>query len=292
MKELHSLSHGVSKASKALLVIGLLASLALASACSRDAQANPQAVDIASDTSSAPSVSESASVAVVGGGAGAAPAMVSVKQSGGDISVVGNSSVSVEPDLAILDMGIESIATTVAESRTQAAEAMAAVMGALAEKQIIDTDIRTTHFSIWPNYDYRSGAEGKIIDYRISNSIAVDVRDMKSLDAIVDSVIIAGGDDIRFRGISLTVETPSLLAPQLREDAIADAMAKAKHYADLSGVLLGDVTMIAEPSIVASSEPRYGAVAAQSSAAYFTPTRISPGEVEYSLSVNVSFDIR
>lgn len=68
------------------------------------------------------------------------------------ISVSGNGSVTVVPDLALLSLGVEVTRETVAEARSEAAEAMEAVRAALGRDGVEERDIATQYFNIFPQY--------------------------------------------------------------------------------------------------------------------------------------------
>ena len=69
--------------------------------------------------------------------------------------VSGTGEATAAPDLAILSMGVEALADTVSESRSQAAEAMAATIAALQEQGVALEDIQTRNFNISPRYTRR-----------------------------------------------------------------------------------------------------------------------------------------
>lgn len=69
--------------------------------------------------------------------------------------VSGTGEATAAPDLAILSMGVEALADTVSESRSQAADAMAATIAALQEQGVALVDIQTRTFNISPRYTRR-----------------------------------------------------------------------------------------------------------------------------------------
>ena len=71
------------------------------------------------------------------------------------ITVSGRGEASAAADLAILNLGVQTLADTVAEAREQAAAAMGRVFDVLKAKNIEDRDIQTSHFNINPRYTSR-----------------------------------------------------------------------------------------------------------------------------------------
>ncbi len=231
-----------------------------------------------------------------------APKMSAALSDEGTIWVTGEGKISVEPDLAVLNLGVEAMADTVSESRTSASAALDAIKEVLATNGIEDRDIQTRRFSIRPEYDWQEITENGLksskqvlIGYRVNNSLTVRVRDLDSVGTLIDDVITAGGDATRFNGIEFRVEDTSPLLSQLREEAVNDALAKARHFAELGEVELGRLIFISEPGAVAPGFDAYGfqtAALVESAYGYDRSTPISGGDIEVSLRVQVGYAIQ
>ena len=72
----------------------------------------------------------------------------------GGIRVSGTGTVSVEPDVAILQVGVEVFAGKVSTARSEASKAMDSVISVLKKEGVEEKDIQTTRFNIYPRYDY------------------------------------------------------------------------------------------------------------------------------------------
>lgn len=71
------------------------------------------------------------------------------------ILVTGSGEASAAPDLAVLNLGVEAFAKTVAEARSSAAVSMGQVTGVLKARNIAERDIQTRVFDISPRYTTR-----------------------------------------------------------------------------------------------------------------------------------------
>ena len=248
------------------------------------------------------------------------------------ILAVGSGRATSAPDLASLRLGVESLANTVGEARTTAAEAMTAVIASVKEDGVEEKDIQTGYFSIQPRYTGRevtrcidvetsdgdteqddAGQEGTnqegtkeqgdltpavgeecfqeyesvITGYQVSNSVTVIIRDLETIDDVIDGAVEAGGDNIRFNGLLFSLEDTSTLKVDARTAAVTDLKGRAEHLATLGGVGLGDLVYIAEvgridPPVV-RAEFALSKAAADFDGAVSTP--ISPGEVSIEVSV-------
>ncbi len=198
------------------------------------------------------------------------------------IWVTGEGKVSVEPDVVILDLGVEIRAPTVVEAQAEASKRMEAVLGELKAHGVLAKDIKTRRFTISPVRRWQDEEE-VLLGYQVSNMVSVKIRQLEAAGSIIDAVVEAGGDAIRINSIAFTVSDPKAYYAQAREKAMADAKEKAEKLADLADVILGDPIYISEGLGYVPRPLEFKAEAA--------PTPISPGEVEISVVVQVGYEI-
>ena len=232
---------------------------------------------------------------VQGGLVSASPSVQIATNQQVGIWVTGRGEVMVSPDLVLLTAGVEARATTVAEARVQAADAMDRMIQVLDARGIESGDIQTRFFNISPEYRFnRVKEEQELVGYRVNNQVSVQIRDLGSVGVIIDELAVAGGDLVRIQGIRFTVEDTKELEIQARTKAVADLLAKAQQFADLTGVQLGKPVFLSESG---GSSPRISnldqafaemAVAAAPQAA---STPISGGELTVSIMVQGTFSI-
>ncbi len=214
---------------------------------------------------------------------------ISISNQQQGIWVSGQGKVTAVPDIATLRLGIEAQETSVTEAQTQAAEAMDKVMTALTANGVAEKDIQTQYFSIHRVTKWDRDTEQEVVvGYRVTNMIAAKIRDIDKAGTIIDAVAEAGGDFTRIDNISFSIDDPSDYYQEARQEAMAEAKAKAQQLAQLAGVTLGKPTYISEGA--QSLPPIY-----RSDVAYAemdaSPTPISPGEMEISLTVQVAYAI-
>ncbi len=213
------------------------------------------------------------------------------------IWVTGQASVTVEPDLVLLTVGVETTAETVAEARAEAAGAMDAVIRSVKAHGLEDQDAQTQSFHIYPQYEYPEVISGGtrttkrvLVGYTIMNTARIKIRDVDAVGTIIDDVAEAGGDAARINDIRFSIEDPKPFATQLRDDAVRDAIAKAEHFASLTGVAVGDLVFVGEVGAGALVIPNFEAEVMMSAAA--TPTPIGGGELQLNMNVRVVFSIK
>ena len=221
-----------------------------------------------------------------------------VNLSSNGISVTGASSISTDPDLVLLNLGVETFSTSVKKARSEAAKSMQSLMTTLRKKDVKKSDIKTTRFNIYPRYEYQeSMVNGRPVGkqvlsgYVVNNEISAKVRDLDRVGEIIDSAAEAGGDDIRINSIDFTLDDSSVYMNALREQAVTDAFTKASHYADLANVSLGPLMSLSEsgaPSVRSAGVMDFGMRAM--SVAESSP--ISSGQLDVALTVHMVFSVK
>lgn len=210
----------------------------------------------------------------------------------GGISVSGTGKVTVVPDVAVLNIGVEVRAATVVDARRLAATAADSVRTSLKNNGVNEKDIRTAGLQINPEYSSRPTTNGRpaITGYVVTNTVTVKVRDLDKASKTLDDAVLAGGDATRVNGISFEVDKPEQFLAQAREAAVKDARDRAENLAKLAGVELGKPRSINESSggypIAVPAAARGGAQLAEA------PTPISPGESEVMLQVNIVYALK
>ncbi len=217
---------------------------------------------------------------------------------GGGIWAIGESTLSLEPDVSYINIGVSSRADSVADARSQAAEAMDAIILAVKVHGLTDLDIQTTSFSIRPQYDWvESTEDGQrvgmevLVGYEVNNSARLTVWDLDAVGQIIDDAAEAGGDATRIRGISFSVESPEQYEESLRESAVADALAKAEHLAELAGVSVGKLTYIGRVGAAAPTPFGREMAFAMSDDSSAVSTQITGGQTEVSMRIQTAFSI-
>ncbi|MBM4411440.1 MAG: DUF541 domain-containing protein [Chloroflexi bacterium] len=214
------------------------------------------------------------------------------------IAVSGTGTASVKPDIALVNLGIEVTATTVADARAKAAATMENLTKAVKAKGVADADIQTQFFNIYPQYGVAAVTPNgavkpstpEIVGYTVSNQVQLKVRNLDSVSEVLDTAIGAGGNSIRVNGLQFTIEKPDRYLAKAREEAVQNAKARAEILAKAAGVQLGPPRSIVESGGVLTRLDKMQAAPASAGRGGATP--ISPGEEQLSVSVSVVFEIK
>ena len=200
------------------------------------------------------------------------------------ISVTGEASVSVPPDLAEIDGGVTSEAKTAREASEANNAAMGKVLQALKGAGIEEKDIQTARLSLQPQSAPNRSGPSAIAGYRASNRVTLRVRDVTKVASVIDTLVGAGANEIG--GINFVVSQASKLLDEARERAVADARRKAEIYAKAAGVTLGAPLSISEEGNSAPAPYRRMAAGMAVSAP------VAQGEETLQVTVSVSWAIK
>ena len=202
------------------------------------------------------------------------------------ISVTGEATVSVAPDLAQIDGGVTSEAKTAREASDANNAAMGKVLLALKGAGIDEKDFQTSRLSLQPqSAPNRTGpGPSTIVGYRASNRVTIRLRDVTKVASVIDTLVAAGANDIG--GINFMVSQASKLLDEARERAVADARRKAEIYAKAAGVTLGAPLSISEEGNAAPIPYRRMAVGMAATAP------VAQGEETLQVNVSVSWAIK
>jgi uncharacterized protein len=209
------------------------------------------------------------------------------------ITVTGEGSVDIAPDMAVLLLSVSREAPTAREALTANSAAMSKVLEAMTGLGIDKRDLQTASFDIQPRYTYPNRQSGgpaeppTLVGYTVRNALSVRVRDISKVGEVLDTSVTLGvneGGSIQF-----TNDDPSAAITKARGAAVKAAMAKARTLADAAGVELGDILEISEQNFSSRPAPMMAKGLMAMDSAESVP--VAAGENSYSVTVNLSLAI-
>ena len=202
------------------------------------------------------------------------------------ITLTGQGEVSARPDTASVAAGV---VTEAADARSAVRHNTAAVTGlfkALRDFGVAPRDMQTRGYTVSPSYTRpQPGQPPAIQGYRVSNTIAVRVRDLSKLGDLLDRMVSAGANQMN--GVRFYIEDSEKLTDRARIAAVKDARRKAGLYAEAAGVHVGHVISIRETG---AERPR-PILRAMVQAAPANGVPVAAGEETVRVSVSVTYAI-
>lgn len=163
----------------------------------------------------------------------------------GQLTVSGQGSIAVAPDMATITIGVNHQAKTASDAVSQMSEAMTDVITLISEAGIGAQDMQTSALRVdrIENYNNQTG-KAEFEGFRASNRLTVRVLELDQLGPLLDAVFKNGANDLG--QLQFGVQDPAPHEDAARRAAVAEARAKAEVYADAAAVTLGDLVSLSE----------------------------------------------
>ncbi len=199
-----------------------------------------------------------------------------------EITVTGQGSVDVPPDMARITFGVTKEATTAKDALDQMSNSLASVLAELAEAGVPDTAIQTSALRLDLRQDYNSvKGEARITGYLANSNVSVTVSDLADLGRLLDAVVGAGATQMN--GLQFDVKDRSPHLEAARRAAVADGKAKATVFADAAGLSLGALLQLNEGGAQA------GPIMMEASMARDAGVPTAPGEITISATITMRY---
>lgn len=158
------------------------------------------------------------------------------------------------PDTATFTFTVSNEALAVKDAQEKVAQKGRAALAFLNTNGVQKRDIKTTNYSVYPDYEYRQdvcrgglcppGGERVLKGYQVSQTILVKVRDIDDAGKILGGMGAVGVSDIS--ALSLIVNDEDVLIRQARKQAIGKAQKEAQSLANDLGVRLVRIVNFSE----------------------------------------------
>lgn len=202
------------------------------------------------------------------------------------ITVPGEATVKIAPDVARLRAGVVTEAKSARESAEANARIMTAVMASIKAMGVPDKDVQTQRYLIQPVYGGGpSGGGNRITGFQATNTVVLTIRETDKVANLVDGLVAAGANT--FGMLEFTVSDRSGALDKARAEAVADARRKAELYARAAGVTLGRPITIVESGSGPAPHADFMRTAAAPS-----QTPIAPGETSLHVSITATFELQ
>jgi uncharacterized protein len=207
------------------------------------------------------------------------------------VTVTGEGKVTAIPDIGVVSLAVEMRAATVSAVQTQVTQKMNEIVAYLKGMDIDKKDIKTTQYSLYPDYRYDpQNGKQTLEGYRLNQQVEVKVRDLDKVGEAIGGAVDRGANQVG--NLTFSIDDPEALKQQARLEAIAQAKSKASALAKAAGVRLGKVRSFNENVNAPSPYPIYYA---NDSMGMMESKAVAPqveaGSQEITVDVNISFEI-
>jgi len=203
------------------------------------------------------------------------------------IAISAEGKVTALPDIASISIGVMTEKKTVADAQKENTAKMSAIIAKVKESGVASEDIKTTNYSIYPQYDWVDNRQVER-GFQVSQSIDVKIRDLEKIGDILTAAGELGANQVG--GVNFTIDDPEELRQQARLEALENAKRKALELAEAAGVRLGRIVGISEdPGYV--PPPLFYDRAAEGFGGGDGAAKIEPGSQDVAVNVTVEYEI-
>ena len=219
------------------------------------------------------------------------PLSIISQQKGEPLIVTGEGKVSVTPDIAKVTLGIQENGQILKQVQDEVNKKSKTLTDALKKLGIGEKDIKTTSYSVYPQYDY-TVPNSKITGYQVSTAYEVTIRDFNKVNDVLVEATTAGANTSGGIAFEINDETKAKKLQEAREEAVSKAKEKAQGLAKAAGISLGKIINISESQGGDIRPIMYAKEAVGLGGGAPTPADIQQGETEISVTVSLSYEIR
>jgi uncharacterized protein YggE len=206
------------------------------------------------------------------------------------IVVTGSGDVSAAPDRAAVNLGAVAEAKQAIEAQKQLNQIMQRVVKDIKALGIADEKIHTDRLSLYPVYSNpgrktdQEAEAPRIVGYRATNTVRVQVEDLDRVGSVIDAGITAGANQLA--NLSFELRDDGKYRQEALKLATQEARFKAAAIAAAMDLQLGEVVEIREEGarMPYPTERKYAAPASAG-------TPIQPGQIEVSAGVSIRFKL-
>ncbi len=207
------------------------------------------------------------------------------------ITATGQSSIEVLPDYTVVYFNVETYGKTSAEAQESNENITSALTNSLFSLGFEQNEIKTTGYSIYPEYSWGEYNKREIERYVASHSIkiSIPIEENEGLSEVINAGVNSGAG-ISYINFELSSEHESEYKAEAIKKATEDARVKARALADGARKKLGSLTSISNSDFGYSPWIAYDSASGME--ARTEAVSISPSEQTISAYVTASFRIR
>jgi uncharacterized protein len=208
------------------------------------------------------------------------------------IKINGRGEVNAAPDLAVIRIGATAQAKDAAAAQKEVSEIVTRALKELTDLGIPRKAISTAGITLSPVYSRptprdQGQVEPRIVGFRASNVLSVQVAQLDQVGAVIDAGVRSGANEMH--GLNFELRNDTEQRTQALRMAVQEARTKAEAIANGLNVRLGPLLEVIESAFaIAPPHMEMGRAMAMADAA---GTPVEPGQIRVQASVQVRYRI-
>ena len=210
----------------------------------------------------------------------------------------GEGKVTAVPDQATIDVGVTQQSATVADAQNQVNKTAAKIIQDVKKLGLSDKDIKTTNYSVSPNYSNEIVPMGvpvlpnrqqNITGYTVTQNMEIKVKPIDKANKVVDAATADSANLVGGINFTFSDSLQKSLEQQATQQAVNDAKDKAQNLAGAAGIGLGKIVNVVENSNQPSPLMMTAGVAGKT-VDQSAPTNVTPGENSLTVDVVIYYE--
>lgn len=209
----------------------------------------------------------------------------------------GQGQVTAVPDTATINVGVTQTSANVSDAKDKTDATVNKIIAAVKKLGISDKDIKTTNYSISPNYTpgamqpmiiVQPPGRGNIVSYTVTQNLEIKIKPTDKANSVIDAVSAEGANLVGGISFTFSDDLQNKLEDQARQIAVNDAKSKAQSLANAAGIHLGRLLNVVENSNLPRVVMPLSAGSAETNQTE-TSTNVTPGENTVSVDVTLYY---
>jgi uncharacterized protein len=205
------------------------------------------------------------------------------------ITVNGEAMISAEPDQAQIDIGVVTQARSAPDASKENAERLSRVLAEVKKILGKGDEVKTSGYSLTPNYRYPQGGKPEIVGYTASNTVRIKTNTLDLVGRLIDGAMQAGANNVNRLVFTLKDEQAAQL--EALRQASAKAKVKAEAIAASLGLKIVRISAINEGERTIQPIYRQAMAARGEAVAAQAPTPVEPGTVDVRSTVSLTAEV-
>jgi hypothetical protein len=206
------------------------------------------------------------------------------------ILTVGDATVKVKPDIALLGIGATAQADSAEKAQALVAQRIDRILGQAKALGFADKDVKTVGYNIAPQYAYDQGKAPRITGYQATQMLQLTLRQVDEAGRALDRLVQSDG--ATNASISFALDDPKAAQASARKLAVEDARSKADAMAQTAGVRVGRVLAITDSSPQPIPFQRFDLAQPVAAPVPAPSTQVPAGDLQIVVRVQVQFEIQ
>jgi len=221
-----------------------------------------------------------------GGGAGTPPAAAHPTR----VTVTGESVVESQPDTGVVQLAVVTQNASASEAQAENAARTEAVVRAVREAAGPGAEVKTSGYSLQPQYAYKEGAAPTITSYIARNAVMVTTGQLNRIGPVIDAASRAGANNVD--NLSFTLRRDDEPRDRALAEATREALRKARVVAQALDGRIVRVVEVQESGTVRPPVPiPYQRELRVADAVANVQTPVEPGTLEVRSQVQLVVEI-